>query len=170
MRNHMLKLIVIFSSILTIWSNIFAQDKAIYALYGKKPIAGLHDSMPPDMQNSPAGDWALLVEEKMKHIMPDLEYELIFTASESVFKPIERLVSDNQYYKLALLWADGDGIFYTNLTENQTLVQRNSFNNDFLVSQNAKQNDWVLLNEEKKIGPYTCYKTTRKIAKLNMEA
>jgi GLPGLI family protein len=61
---------------------------------------------------------------------------------------------------------DGDGIRYSNLATNESLVQKESFDKLFLITVDACNQKWEMKNESRKIGPFNCFKaTTNKITR-----
>ena len=96
--------------------------------------------------------------------MNELEYKLIYNNKESVFKLIPKITNgpekEHNFVKLAEAIA-GSGVYYQNLSENISIHQHNVYGEDFLVNDSLDQG-WVLTNESKKIGQFTCYKAINK--------
>lgn len=114
--------------------------------------------------------------------MNDLEYSLIFSNSESYFKKNESMVSDDKSNslakKLANLFGESLGVYYTNLKSKKKIHQKKTSSDIFLIESSTNSIQWVLGNETKKIGNYICSRastilyreTIRGLTQLNVSA
>lgn len=133
---------------------LFGQDNISKAYYGKKLLEQNIEDADADLQVALS-----TVEKILKTNMKDVEYELIFTSNESVFKPVDKIgLSSDTNYELALMWGGGNGIIYINFDTKEKIEQKNAYGKLFLI--NKPFNTWKLFNQEKKIGNYTCLKAT----------
>lgn len=89
----------------------------------------------------------------------DFQFILEFTPNESIFKLEDKLnLSDNEM-RMAKMFG-GRGVYYSNLENNESIHQVESFGQLFLKVRSFDSLEWVLLNESKKIGNFLCYKAT----------
>jgi len=88
-------------------------------------------------------------------------YLLNFNKEESLYKEDEQLESP-QAGGMMVVMVDtgGSDILYKNTKEGQFTSQNEVFGKIFLVEDEIEKRDWVLTNETKNIGEYTCYKAT----------
>jgi GLPGLI family protein len=137
---------------------IYSQNDHMLAYYGKKysnikldstkiseRILKLHNEL----------------EKQISLSMSEVEYQLIFTKTESLFKVTERLEQgSNDMLDLAIMRADGDGLRYNNLQTNEKLHQKEFFGKLLLIDISAREQKWDFVNETKKIGQFNCFKAT----------
>jgi len=90
----------------------------------------------------------------------DVSYELNFNKNESIYKKEEAMDVDNTPINLTSILA-GNDIIYTNLKS--IIRESDTYGEIFLIHE--KKLKWTLLNEQKKIGEYLCFKAiaTKKI-------
>jgi GLPGLI family protein len=92
------------------------------------------------------------------------EYELKFTAAESLYKEVEKLDAPTQgmsFVQMEVVTSGGAGdILYKNLKENRFTSQNEILSKQFLIKDPIEERDWKLTNETKNIGEYTCFKAT----------
>ncbi len=135
-----------------------AQGKVIIAYYGKQYSMIKFDSTKISNQ---AFESFNEFEKQISISMGEVEYQLIFTKTESLFKVTERLgQASNDMLDLAIMTAEGDGIRYNNLQTKEKLYQKEFFGKILLIDINANEQKWNLLNETKKIGQFNCFKAT----------
>lgn len=84
-------------------------------------------------------------------------FKLFFNKKESVFKENRSLKIDDKKINLTKIFA-GKGMFYTNKNSKKIVNQKESLGELFLID--IPPIKWVLTQENKKIGQYTCYKAT----------
>lgn len=96
--------------------------------------------------------------------MGNIEYSLIFTRNQSVFKEIQKMVVDdgNPLAKeLSKIIGGGKGVYFTERKPDGIYHQQEREERLFLVALRPL-NQWNITQETKKIGKYTCYKATLK--------
>lgn len=86
----------------------------------------------------------------------DIKYTLKFNSVESIFSKEKKLESRKK--NITDVLAAAEGFFYTNNLEEVILNQKESFGNQFLI--NLPKAVWILSQETKIIGKFTCYKAT----------
>ncbi|WP_397444708.1 GLPGLI family protein [Polaribacter sp. R77954] len=138
-----------------ITSILFSQKKYSKVIYKKKSILKIKNK----------NDNADILLNKTFSKMDELEYILQFNKDISIFKENEKLSignTDNSLpTKLSKIMGGGSGVFYTELKEGNIYHQK-EFESDIFLIKLSKQNNWVLTQEKKQIGDYTCYKATKK--------
>jgi GLPGLI family protein len=98
--------------------------------------------------------------KKTDSIITTLEFTLKFNRKESLFAVNNSLVlSSNEPYKnIAVLATRGKNKYYVNLKDEFILEQTFSLGELFLVKIPKTSLKWKLINEQKKIKGYLCYK------------
>lgn len=138
-----------------ITSLLFSQKKYSKVIYKKKSILKIKKK----------NDNTDILLNKTFSKMDELEYILQFNKDISIFKENEKLSignTDNSLpTKLSKIMGGGSGVFYTELKEGNIYHQK-EFESDIFLIKLSKQNNWVLTQEKKQIGDYTCYKATKK--------
>ena len=86
------------------------------------------------------------------------EYTLIFNKIESVYEEEEKLLPQGVSGGISFNFRDGK--LYTSLKDKITVKESDMFNKEFLVTDSLRHRKWILGEETKKIGNYTCYKAT----------
>jgi len=114
--------------------------------------------MPNDILNSNK-------KKLLSFLITPAHFSLKFTQKEFLYqKKIKSMKTDTKQNKLKISFlgiAGGStGIFYTNNTNKETLLQKEAYGEIFLVSH--KMTEWILTQETKKTGKYICYKAIRK--------
>lgn len=85
-------------------------------------------------------------------------YALSFSNNESIFKKQDVLLNDNKgKLDLVTIFA-GNGIFYTNVSSNERINQKEYYGELFLID--TPLINWTLTQEKKMIGKYSCFKAT----------
>ncbi|AUP79983.1 GLPGLI family protein [Flavivirga eckloniae] len=90
---------------------------------------------------------------------------LKFNKEASVYKEDEKLESPQAVaggMQMIFVSTDGSDILYRNTKENRFTSQNEAFGKIFLIKDTLEKDNWVLGNETKNIGDYTCYKATKK--------
>ncbi len=94
------------------------------------------------------------------------EYELEFTATESIYKEVEKLEAPGtgaSFVQMQVVSSGDSGdILYKNLDENRFTSQNEVFSKQFLIQDPIEKREWKLEKETKNIGEYTCFKATYK--------
>ncbi len=86
---------------------------------------------------------------------------LNFNKEESIYKEDEQLESPTPAgMQIVMVDTGGSDILYKNTKEGSYTNQNEVFGKVFLIEDMLEKRDWVLTNETKNIGDYTCYKAT----------
>ena len=92
------------------------------------------------------------------------EFELEFTATESMYKEVEKLDTPGagaSFVQMQVVSSgDAGDILYKNLDENRFTSQNEVFSKQFLIQDPIEKQEWKLEKETKNIGEYTCFKAT----------
>jgi GLPGLI family protein len=102
------------------------------------------------------------MDDEMKAMLSkltDKSYTLVFNKTESVYEEEAKLESPSVSIGGVSINMGGDKL-YKNLKDKTFSREMDMMGKEFLINDSLKKNDWVLLNETKKIGEYTCYKAT----------
>lgn len=101
-----------------------------------------------------------LLEESMKTAF-EKKYILTFNAFESLYKEEEKLEAPQQNsIGMVMSFSGGGDAYYRNIKENQSMEEKEFFSKEFLVIDPLEKYNWVMSDETKKIGNYTCMKAT----------
>ena len=88
-------------------------------------------------------------------------HTLTFNQEESIYKEEEQLEAPKPAgMQIVMVDTGGSDILYKNTKEERYTNQNEVFGKVFLIKDNLEKRDWVLSNETKNIGNYTCYKAT----------
>lgn len=99
------------------------------------------------------------MDQGMKLLLEDIEFNLFFKDNESIFKAETTLEHEkSKLLKGALAYGGGNGLYYTNNHKKEMLYQTEAIGQTFIVK--SEKVNWQLSNETKKIGKYICYKAT----------
>ncbi|WP_271767486.1 GLPGLI family protein [Aquimarina algiphila] len=148
-------LILIF---LFVFESLFAQDFQGIATYktNRKVDLNMDDSrMNADMQKQ--------LQEMLKKQF-QREYTLNFNGTESVYKELQSLEGPKPASGVRVMIA-GSGpsnVLYKNSKEGRYVSKQDMMGKLFLIKDNLEELDWILEDETKTIGAYTCYKATAK--------
>lgn len=109
--------------------------------------------MTPEMKNQ--------IMERMKKMF-EKTFVLNFDKSSSVYKEEEKLDAPGQGGggRMMSSFMGGGGTYYKNVKEKQYTVDKEVFGKEFLIKDSLPNLKWVLSDESKKIGDYTCFKAT----------
>ena len=145
--------------------NAAAQDFQGVATYESKTsmedmkkFSGQNKEITPEMQK--------MIEDRVKKMF-EKTFVLKFDRTASTYEEEEKLDSPNdpmaQGFKMMGSMMGGGGKHYKNVKEKTMLQEKDIFGKEFLVSDSLPGIKWVMVNESKKIGNYTCYKATAEI-------
>lgn len=109
--------------------------------------------MTPEMKNQ--------IMERMKKMF-EKTYVLNFDKSASIYKEEEKLDAPGQQGggRMMASFMGGGGTYFKNVKEKQYTVDKEVFGKEFLIKDSLPNLKWVLSDESKKIGDYTCFKAT----------
>jgi GLPGLI family protein len=109
--------------------------------------------MTPEMKNQ--------IMERMKKMF-EKTYILNFDKSASIYKEEEKLDAPGQQGggRMMASFMGGGGTYFKNVKEKQYTVDKEVFGKEFLIKDSLPNLKWVLSDESKKIGDYTCFKAT----------
>lgn len=102
------------------------------------------------------------IKERMKKVM-EKTFVLTFDKSKSTYKEEEKLDAPGQNGGGARMMSNMMGIggsFYKDVKEGTFTVDREFFGKSFLVQDTLTKYKWVMTEETKQIGDYTCFKAT----------
>lgn len=88
------------------------------------------------------------------------QYTLSFSKAECLYEEVEQLKKPeaaNGGFSVSVSFSGG-GKKYVNLKENNSITEDEIFGKEFLIVEPLEKPQWKLVNENKKIGEYTCYK------------
>jgi GLPGLI family protein len=109
--------------------------------------------MTPEMKNQ--------IMERMKKMF-EKTFVLNFDKSASIYKEEEKLDAPGQGGggRMMAAFMGGGGTYFKNVKEKQYTVDKEVFGKEFLIKDSLPNLKWVLSDESKKIGDYTCFKAT----------
>ena len=101
------------------------------------------------------------IMERMKKMF-EKTYILNFDKSASIYKEEEKLDAPGQNGggRMMASFMGGGGTYFKNIKEKQYTVDKEVFGKEFLIKDSLPNLKWVLTEETKKIGDYTCFKAT----------
>jgi GLPGLI family protein len=101
------------------------------------------------------------IMERMKKMF-EKTFILNFDKSASIYKEEEKLDAPGQSTggRMMSSFMGGGGTYYKNVKEKQYTVDKEVFGKEFLIKDSLPNLKWVLTDESKKIGDYTCFKAT----------
>jgi len=101
------------------------------------------------------------IMERMKKMF-EKTFILNFDKSSSVYKEEEKLDAPGQSGggRMMASFMGGGGTYYKNVKDKQYTVDKEVFGKEFLIKDSLPNLKWVLTEESKKIGDYTCFKAT----------
>ncbi|MES2865088.1 MAG: GLPGLI family protein, partial [Bacteroidota bacterium] len=101
------------------------------------------------------------IMERMKKMF-EKTFVLNFDKSASIYKEEEKLDAPGQGGggRMMASFMGGGGTYYKNVKEKQYTVDKEVFGKEFLIKDSLPNLKWVLTEESKKIGDYTCFKAT----------
>ena len=109
--------------------------------------------MTPEMKNQ--------IMERMKKMF-EKTFVLNFDKSASIYKEEEKLDAPGQGGggRMMASFMGGGGTYFKNVKEKQYTVDKEVFGKEFLIKDSLPNLKWILSDESKKIGDYTCFKAT----------
>jgi len=113
-------------------------------------------NMPFDVKKSNASTLGSINDIMSKK--NDVEFELLFSQKEALYKLKSVLDTEDFKLKIAQIMLGGNNIHYTNTKTNESFYQIDVYGESFIVIRNKI--DWILSKETKKIGKYVCLKAT----------
>ena len=101
------------------------------------------------------------IMERMKKMF-EKTFILNFDKSSSIYKEEEKLDAPGQSGggRMMASFMGGGGTYFKNVKEKQYTVDKEVFGKEFLIKDSLPNLKWVLTEETKKIGDYTCFKAT----------
>ena len=101
------------------------------------------------------------IMERMKKMF-EKTYILNFDKSASIYKEEEKLDAPGQNGggRMMASFMGGGGTYFKNVKDKQYTVDKEVFGKEFLIKDSLPNLKWVLSDESKKIGDYTCFKAT----------
>lgn len=88
----------------------------------------------------------------------DLEFNLTFSKNASIFSFNNKMKKNENSVNLSQINAENLGLFYIDNNKGIILNQKTIYGQPFIVKENINNINWILTNEHRKIGNYTCYK------------
>ncbi|VXB93521.1 GLPGLI family protein [Flavobacterium sp. 9AF] len=99
--------------------------------------------------------------EKMKKAF-EKSFVLNFNNFESIYEEEEKLdtpsAASGAKIKMAFIGGNTTGKLYKNFKTNQYVKEDDILGKEFLIIDSLQKMNWKLIDEQKKIGNYTCYK------------
>jgi GLPGLI family protein len=137
----------------------FSQNNSGVITYKKDVLKYLSDNKEfkkKEISNPEYYNNVLKIDENVKQLLENLEFNLIFKGDESIFKVHNFLeIENNKYYGFAI-GPEGSNIYYANKKNKENIRQVDAYGDLFLVDYPVQE--WELSSETKQIGAYTCYK------------
>ena len=101
------------------------------------------------------------IMERMKKMF-EKTFILNFDKSASIYKEEEKLDAPGQSGggRMMASFMGGGGTYYKNVKDKQYTVDKEVFGKEFLIKDSLPNLKWVLTEETKQIGDYTCFKAT----------
>ena len=151
--NTLIKFIVVALAFVT--SNAMAQDFQGIATYKS------HRQMSIQLDSSQMNSE---MQQRMMAMMKkqfEKTFLLSFSKEESLYKEDGQLEAPQMSgMQVVMVDTGGSDILYKNTKEENYTNQNEVFGKIFLIEDKLEKIDWVLSNETKNIGEYTCYKAT----------
>lgn len=153
-----MKTTLILTIISLVFVSSFAQNFQGIAYYtSKKQLKDFNitsTDLTPEMKNQ--------MMEKMRKAF-EKEYVLHFNNFESVYQEEEKLdsptsSSNGSQVKMAFIGGHNSSKLYKNFKTNLYVTDDDIFGKEFLITDSLKKMNWKLINEQKKIGNYNCYR------------
>lgn len=108
------------------------------------------------------------IADRMKSAM-EKTFVLTFDKNEATYKEEAKLEASGGGGRWgAMLSGFTSNNYYKNIKQGEYYDQREFYGKNFLIKDSLPTYDWVLVNETKKIGNYTCFKATtiKKVSEL----
>jgi len=114
-----------------------------------------------DLKNQPLDNTFSKEDEnflkKINNNINKLDFILTFNKFNSIFKKEDKMKINDKSLDIAVIIA-GKGVYYTSHKEGITLIEKEFSGKTFLIE--IPNTIWKLIQEEKKVGKYVCYKAT----------
>ena len=151
--NTLIKFIIVALAFVT--SNAMAQDFQGVATY--KSHRQMNIQLDSTQMNSEMQQNMMAMMKKQF----EKTYLLSFNKEESLYKEDEQLEAPQMSgMQVVMVDTQGSDILYKNTKDERYTNQNEVFGKIFLIEDKLNKRDWVLSNETKNIGEYTCYKAT----------
>lgn len=101
---------------------------------------------------------------KLEIIAKKFELKLNFSKNNSFYelvKPMKMNTEQETLFKMAEIVFKSNNKFYTSLNNRKIITEKNFLGEIFLVEEAINETDWNLVNEQKLIGNYNCFKAER---------
>lgn len=164
----MLKNILFIISFLTVSNLVFSQNiqgKAIYRTASAIEVSFSLTTEAEDssMANKPEVTMSSNEQEEInRQIRASMqkEYELIFSNSESIYKEISKLkdVNEERGIEVIGIGKGTEGGIYKDTKRKIYIENRDVFGKLFLITDTLEKIEWNLINENRSVGEYICYK------------
>jgi len=158
--------IITIGIILLVSSNVKAQDFQGEATYKSKRKVDIK------LDSTQMG--SEMADQMMEMLKKQFEktYILDFNKEESIYKEEEALAAPQpQGMNVVMVMSGGSDVLYKNIKEKRFTNQNESFSKVFLIKDKLNDIEWILGEETKNIGDYTCFKatTTREIEDIESD-
>jgi GLPGLI family protein len=100
----------------------------------------------------------------LEDVAKKFELKLLFNNGKSFYELIKPMKMDGReesIFKMAQIVFKAKNKFITSLKEKKITTQKDFGGEIYLIEKKLDISDWKLINEEKKIGGYVCYKAER---------
>jgi GLPGLI family protein len=99
----------------------------------------------------------LIIESK--EFLKETTFLLTINGNQSTFKVNQQIATKNtSLSKFAYALVNGDGLYYTNMADNEILHQMEAYGSRIILKTSYDDYNWTLTGESKKIDKYLCYK------------
>jgi|AntRauTorckE5430_2_1112549.scaffolds.fasta_scaffold09236_3 GLPGLI family protein len=98
-----------------------------------------------------------------KKILPNYDFKLLADMNESIYYLKKELDNDaypQEFKEMILRTANSNGIFYSDVSNNKFIEQKNAFGKLYKIISDFETFDWKIINEYKKISGFKCKKAT----------
>ncbi|SNR82830.1 GLPGLI family protein [Lutibacter flavus] len=145
-----MKIIITFFLILSVYSISFCQEGIEGRAYYLKQNNFQFDKNRQTQNESE-------IKSTLNSLDNNFQFILEFITNESIFKLEDKLNLSDYEMRLAKMFG-GRGVYYSDLDNNESIHQVESFGQLFLKARSFNEIKWKLLNETKLIGNFLCYK------------
>lgn len=146
----------------------YAQESSSFVIYKKKANTNIVGTNSNHQKRTAA---KLLIENAIKNL-DNLEYKLLYNNELSSFSEIESLEIDNGNNSISTIlsksFGDTEGVFYSNIKEQNLLIEKELDGRIFLVKTKFSDFKWDVTSDQKKIGNYNCYKAVRTYTRVTV--
>jgi GLPGLI family protein len=102
--------------------------------------------------------------KSLEEVAAKFELKLLFSKGKSSYKltkPMKMNLKEEALFNLAEIVFKAKGEFFTYIKQKKIIEQKDFGGEIFLIEKKLDVSDWKLINEEKLIGGYICYKAVR---------